>query len=181
VFNFVTYASGLFKLKGNTDGTKIGNVGDRLKVDAKVSVPALTSTLRYVDMNSSSGGVARNTNISTDWTNIFSYSGSGNLVGFFINVETLPTGWVFSLLVDGASIFEMSGEDMTGDGLYDLDDVTDSNQAMLGISKGSHDRFIWHSPLGLPIQYSSSVVVRLKRSTGSKKFQAGLIILSKET
>jgi len=76
----------------------------------------------------------------------------------------------------------MLDSDITGDTVYDFDDFTDVNQAYLGISKGSHDRFLFHSPMNSPIYYSSSVQVQIRRPTaGAKKFQAGLMILSKET
>jgi hypothetical protein len=142
------------------------------------------SKLRYIDMNASNGGVARASAITTTWTDIFSYSGSGYVAGFIVNVETF-TLWKFRLIIDGEEIFDSNGitsDDITTDTLYDLDDVTDVNQAAIGISKGSHDRFVFSAPLGQVIKYTSSVTIKLARvSGGSKKFQAGLIILSKET
>jgi hypothetical protein len=180
VFNFVNYVTGLLKIKGATDGTKIGNIGDRLKVD--ISSSLLSSKLRYVDLNASSGGVSRGTTISPSaWVNLFEYNGSGFVTGLLLNVETVGTGWVFSIVIDGETLFEISGEDLTGDASYDLDDVTDMNQAILGLSKGSHDRILWHPPLNMPIRYNTSIVVKVKRTSGSKKFQAGLCILSKDT
>ena len=55
-------------LQGGTDGTKIGNVSDALKVVTQPSssvttVPSWSKTLRYDDMNASNGGVARATSI----------------------------------------------------------------------------------------------------------------------
>jgi len=175
---------GLVKLKGNTDGTLIGNVGDRLKVDAifnsaTTTTPSWSKKLRYDDMSA----VARNTSIapSTNWTTIYSYSGSGFIAGMLINVETF-NGWEFRLRVDANTIFSLSDHEITSDTIYDLDDITDMNQSMLGLSKSSHDRLVWHAPLNIPLYYAQSVEVQIRRlASGAKKFQSGLIILSKES
>lgn len=176
------------EISGGTDGTRIGNVGDGLKVvsqpsSATTTVPSWSSSLRYDDMNAGSGGVARGSSIpnSASWTTLYSYSGSGYVAGAIINVETFATGWEFRLVIDGQQIFSLLDTDMAGDAIYDVDDVSDVNQAFLGLSKGSHDRFVWHSPMNAPVYYSASVSVQIRRQAGAKKFQAGLIVLSKET
>jgi hypothetical protein len=178
---------GTNRIEGATDGTLIGNVGDSLKVVYGSGSPT-TSTmswgkkLRYDDMNASTGGIARGSTITVaaGYTNIYSYSGSGYLAGLIVNIETF-SGWTFRLQIDGDTIFELVDTDLTTDTIYDVDDVTDSNQSNLGISKSSHDRFVWHAPMNLPIYYSSSIVVSIKRTGSSKKFQAGLVVLSRET
>lgn len=172
-------------LQGGTDGTKIGNVGDSLKVSTQpisaiTSVPAWSKKLRYVDMNATTGGVARDTNISTTYTTVFSYAGSGYVAGFLISVETF-SGWTFKLTIDSEIIFEILGDDITTDKLYDMDDVTDLGQASLGLSKGSHDRLIFHGPQNAPLYYENSINIQVKKSGTTRKFQAGLIVLSKET
>jgi hypothetical protein len=176
------------QIVGSDGATIIGNSLDLLKVETKPAsitstTPSWSKFLRYVDMNASNGGIARGTSIatSTTWHTIFNYSGSGFLAAFLINVETF-TGWEFRLVVDSETIFTLSDNDMTSDSIYDLDDVTDSNQAFIGLSKGAHDRFIWHSPLSAPVYYSSNITIQIRRPTApAKKFQAGLVILSKET
>lgn len=174
------------KIVGNTNGTTIGNTGDRLKVDAQFSsvtttVPSWSSNLKYIDMNASNGGVARNTSISTTYTNVFNYSGSGFLAGFIINLESFNE-WTIKLAIDGVTSMEILTSDLTSDTIYDMDDVTDVNQVYLGLSKGSHDRFVFHAPLNSPIRYNYSITISVKKSGGAgKKFQAGIIILSKET
>jgi hypothetical protein len=175
-------------LQGGTDGTKIGNVSDALKVvtqpiSAVTTVPSWSKTLRYDDMNVANGGVARATSIpnSASWTTIYSYTGSGYVAGIIVNVETFSTGWEFRLVVDSTTIFSLLDTDLTGDAIYDVDDITDVNQAYLGLSKGSHDRFLWHAPMNAPVYYATQVQVQLRRQAGAKKFQAGLVVLSKET
>lgn len=179
---------GVFQIGGGTDGTLIGNTADRLRVEASfpsftTTVPSWSSKLRYIDMNAAGGGVARGTSIpnSAAWTTLYSYSGSGFIGGFICNVETFATGWEFRLIVDGDTIFQLLDTDLSGDAIYDVDDVTDVNQAFFGISKGSHDRFLWHPPMFSPLYFSTTVQVQLRRQAGAKKFQAGLIALSKET
>lgn len=162
-----------------------GSFGDPLGADATVTVLATNwnKNLRYIDMNASNGGVARGTGITTTWTNIYSYSGSGYIAGWMVNTESF-TDWKIRFIVDGEEIFDSNGllfGDITNDAIYDLDDVTDVNQAFLGVSKGSHDRLVFSAPLNRPILYKTSVEIKLARVSGSKKFQAGLIILSKET
>lgn len=179
--------SGLVKLLGGTDGTTIGNIGDRLKVDALFSSTGQASswpaTLRYEDMNVSQGGVARGTkiNTSTNWTTVYSYSGSGYVGGLIINLDTF-TGWEIRLQVDSNTIFTFVSEDLTTDTLYDVDDVSNTNLAFIGVMKGLHDTFSWHPPLTIPLRYNTNVSVQLRRPTaGAKHFRAGLITLSKDT
>jgi hypothetical protein len=176
------------QIVGSDGSTKIGNSLDWLKVETKPAsvtstTPSWSKFLRYVDMNVASGGIARGTSIatSTTWRTIFNYTGSGFLAAFLVNVETF-TGWEFRLIIDSQDIFILSDADITSDSVYDLDDITDTNQAFIGLSKGAHDRFIWHSPLSSPVYYANNVTIQIRRPiAGAKKFQAGLVILSKET
>jgi hypothetical protein len=162
-----------------------GSFGDPLGADAELTVIATNwnKKLRYIDMNASTGGVARATSITTSWTTLFSYSGSGYIAGWIVNTETL-NDWKIRFIIDGEEIFDPNGllfSDIISDQIYDLDDVTDVNQAFLGLSKGSHDRLVFSSPMNRAIQYKTSVEILLARVSGSKKFQAGLMIMSKET
>lgn len=173
-------------IKGGTDNSIIGNVGDSLKVvatfsSATTTVPSWSKKLRYEDMNATTGGIARNTSLSGGtWTQLYYYTGSGFLAGIVINMETFSTGWELRLTVDGEVIYTLLDTDISSDKLYDLDDINDFNQSWLGVSKGSHDRFIWHPPL-TPLYYGSSIKFEIRKNGGAKKWQAGLIILSKET
>lgn len=174
------------QIEGATDGTLIGNVSDRLKVDITRSTPNYTfptwrHTLRYIDMNVASGGIARLTSLSGGtWTTIFSYSGSGYIAGCVVNTDTFAD-WEFRLTVDSQVIFSLASNDIATDAIYDLDDVTDSNQGYLGVSNGNHDKLLWHPPLNYPLYYSSSVLFEIRKNGAAKNFQAGLMIMSKET
>ncbi len=97
-----------YRIVGDSDGTLIGNVGDRMKVDAEVTIipssgtiPSVGSKLRYDDMNASTGGIARGTSISTGvWTKIYEYLGSGIVTSCLINLED-KKNWAIRLQVDG--------------------------------------------------------------------------------
>lgn len=174
-------------IKGGSDGSIIGNVNDSLKVVATfsstgTSIPAWSKKLRYEDMNATTGGIARLTSLSGGtWTQVYYYAGSGFIAGLIGNIETFATGWGFRLTIDGDIIYTLLDTDISTDQVYDLDDIGDFNQSWLGISKGSHDRFVWHPPLGSPLYYGSSIKFEVRKNGGAKKWQAGLIILSKET
>lgn len=156
---------------------------------SKVSIiPSLVSyispKLRYDDMNASNGGVARATLITEqDWVTIYEYSGSGNLYKFLINIETKDK-WVVRFIVDGNYIFGENGISTTeciSDAIYDVDnDVgVDGDFSVL---MGKHDKFFWHTPLEMPLTFTTNVKLQLKRASGesSKRFRAGMIILTKE-
>jgi len=184
------------EILGGTDQTKIGNVGDRLKVDATVSavsgsgVSAWSKKLRYDDMNASMGGVARGTSITaaSGWNTVYTYSGTGYLASYILNIET-KDGWAMRLIVDGEEIFGSAGiltTDMHSDAIYDVDDSGKSLNEMeesLGLMCGSHDRIIFAGPEGYPIRFDSSITIRISRVTGAatKKFNAGLVIIQKDT
>ena len=188
---------GISTLAGNTDGTLVGNVGDRLKVDTIISpssgtVPTVSSKLRYLDMNVANGGVARETSVTNAaFVTVFSYSGTGILMGFLINFEEKDK-WNVRLIVDGEEIFNPTSgigfttKDFTDDKVWDLDDggsPLSTSEGNLGVSMEEHDRFVWTSPVGFPVRYTSSITIQLKRvaGEGAKKFNAGLVIMTKES
>jgi hypothetical protein len=157
---------------------------NRLAVDATAVVEGgatltFSKKLRYVDMKASSGGVARDTTISTTWTNVFSYSGSGVVVGFSVNMEGIGGGWYIRFLVDSEEIFTSSGiylSDILDGSVYNMADL--KNQPDHGLVRaGNVIRF----QLPFPVAYSTSVTVKIKKMNGDKKFQAGLMVLSKES
>jgi len=174
------------------DFINIGVVGDRLKVETAVApnitfVNSFSNKLVYNDMNASNGGVARDTSITdAAYTTVFSYTGSGYLAAFILNLETKPD-WIIRLIVDGADVLipdtpGILSDDITSNFVYDLD-LEPESSSRIGFLWGANDRLIWTSPLGISMQFSSSATIQLRRVTGklSKKFRAGLIALSKET
>ncbi len=192
--SIVQFITGIVSLRGGTDNTIIGNSGDKLKVEADVSTnSSLTTTtgskLRYIDMNVSSGGVARGTTITNaTWVTVFSYSGSGLLFSMVLNLEDV-VNWDVRIVADGEEMFTSNGimtGDLADDAAYDLDNAAQPlspTEGAIGLSLEEHNRFVWVCPNSFPLKYTTSVSVRVKRETGaaSRKFNAGLVILSKET
>jgi hypothetical protein len=189
----------LSRLLSGDGTTLIGNVGDRLKVDASVvlaggATQSYTSKLRYVDMNVASGGIVRGVSVTaaSGWNQVFSYTGSGLLSGFVISLET-ATLWQVRLVVDGEEVFEgvtagegIASTDLTSDAIYDSDTsgraVPELDQD-LGIFWGAHDRFQWVGPLLVPVTYNSSVKIYIRRTVAAatKKYQAGFVVIEKRT
>lgn len=182
-------------IKGGTTDTKIGNVGDRLKVDAQVTLAggatqSYTPKLRYNDMNATTGSLARGVSVTaaSGWNRVYTYNGSGLLSGFIISLES-KDDWAIRLVIDGEELFGANGflsTDLHTDSIYDSDtsgrSVPELDQD-LGVYWGAHDRFMWASPLLIPTSYTSSVNIYIRRTTGasSKKFQAGYVIIEKKT
>lgn len=178
-------------IRGNTDNTQIGNVGDRLKVQATVtgnsSASSYSNKLRYEDMNATTGGVARDTAISVGpAVKVYEYSGSGLFLGFLISLENYENdGYRIRLVVDttneilgptGISTLTITNKD-----LYMWEKKAYADQVtpfILGIHPAEKGiRF--QTPL--PIAYSSKIEIYVEKiSGGSKKFQAGLAVLTKE-
>jgi len=181
---------GIAKLRGATDNTLIGNVGDRLKTESARpalvtdSIPSLTSLLSYDDMNALTGGTARGTIINdTIATTVYNYIGTGLLFGLVTTLEKLDGGWIINIVVDGRDIFGPGGmdtRDLDKDNLYAFDTNKRTDDPWMGIDV-QKDTFRWKSPFDLPIRFNSSIEVKVKRTIGNKKFRAGLITVYKET
>ena len=172
---------GWVKIKGDTDGTKIGNVGDELKVHSSIqpgSVACLTTSLKYIDMNASVGGVARGTNIGTTFVDVYSGSGAGVILGFLVTMENGESNWRIRLEVDSIEVFDVDVEDFEDDQVYNykvgnLNTLTRS----LGFNYRNKTLF-WEAPSQFPLCFTSTVVVQARRTSGNKKFRAGLISLT---
>jgi hypothetical protein len=181
---------GTTQIIGSDEENIIGNTGDRLKVDAQFNVTTTnisfqTNQLIYDDMNASTGGVARETIItSSTWVDVYSYSGTGYIHAFLVNIED-EKKWRIRLVVDGVDIFGAAGvltADIHDDDVYDLTN-NDKNYTGIGLEAGEHDTIIWQAPNNFPVRFNTSVTVKLKRDTGesNKKFRAGLVTLIKES
>lgn len=154
---------------------------DTIASSAGALIPALTSKLRYEDMNASTGGVARQTPIDVTWTRIYEYIGSGLLHGLLVNIETKDS-WSFRLVVDGEELFGANGmltSDMINDAIYDMDNAASEEYNNIGIHFGEHDKILWGFG-SVPLRFYNSVQAYLIRIGGSKKFRAGLAVISKD-
>lgn len=170
----------------DVDGVKRLAVAAAITGTISSTTPTISSKLLYLDMNASNGGVARQTVIDSNWTQIFSSTGSGLLHEILINLET-NSDWRIRLVVDNNELFTSNGilsDDVRDDQVYDFD-TSGKSVSFLDASTifwGDHDRFIWNSP-NFPIKWTSSVKVYIRRSTGAatKKFRAGLVVLNKDS
>lgn len=176
-------------IDGGTDNTTIGNVGDRLKVDAVVTTnggapSSFSKKLRYRDLNVANGGIARGTTITTAWSTLFTRSGSGLFTGVTVNGSTMTSNWAFRFLVDGEEVFPSTGlltSDMNSLNIYNLGTTT-TNTTTQGLNVAvNSSSFFFTSPAYAPIAYSTSISVLARATTGTKTFNAGLIVLTEET
>jgi hypothetical protein len=162
---------------------------NRLRVDAIASgagalIPTLTAKLRYDDMNASNGGVARGTSITNAaWTQVYGYSGHGLIHGFILNIETKDK-WLVRFVIDNEEIFSSSGlltNDFIADDVWDIDNAPNEEYGNIGIHFGEHDKILWGFD-SLPLKFNTSVSIYLRRKAGegSKKFRAGLMVITKE-
>lgn len=170
---------GWVKLKGDTNGTLIGNVGDRLKVDTVLNSSSTYKKLAFEDAT-----LTRETSVSpTAWVDAYSYTGSGLLYGFLLNLEGASGAegqrWYFDVLIDGTfSVFGTNGmlfSDLTDSNIYDSFSGTDDFSGLntdANLVKMDFETF--------PIYFSTSIKVRIRRITSARKFRAGLVKIGKD-
>lgn len=177
----------LIGVMGGTDNTRIGNVGDKLKVDASITYPngrvaSWNKYLRYYDMNAANGGVARGSSITTTFTNIFNYSGAGFFIGMRLSLED-KNNWFLRIIVDGEDILiGNSGidiSDMSTKALYGWEWADTADESSLGLDCNDETICV-QSPLSFPIYFATSLVIQIKHRSGAKKFRAGLIALQRD-
>lgn len=181
------------RIVGATDLTKIGNVADRLKVDATftTSIAGLSwnKKLCYDDMNVLTGGVIRETLVTNlVWVQVYSYTGVGQLSNFQMTLEE-NKNWQVRLVIDNEELFGSTGIstlDMDTTTLYNLKfdnhDTFGSLLSGIGVGLGKDDKFFWGGPLQKPMVFSTNIKIYVKRLTGqsSKKWRAGIAVISKE-
>jgi len=169
------------RLKGATDGTSIGNTGDRLKVDAQITSSAggilsWDTDVRYEDLNTSVGGIARGTSVGSSFTDVYNQTGSGYLTGFLITLESAFDKWEIRLTVDSNVIFTINTDDIENANIYGFDKGGDDDlRTVLGFSIHSNT-LRWTPPLKNPVSYATSIQLEIRYvKGGSKKFRAGLL------
>lgn len=140
-------------------------------------VPALKPNLIYEDLGPSVGGVSRDTNIGTSFTNVYSVNGAGLFFGFLLTLENMEDDWFIRLIIDGNEIFGSSGistKDLEKNDRYGYDKGGDDDGPfMLGFD--IHDKTVrWQGIMDYPIAYESTVEIKIRYKSSSKKFKAGL-------
>lgn len=172
-------------LIGATDGTQIGNNGDKMKVEATFStgvttVPGIVK-LAYDDMNVANGGVARGTAISTTYTTIYNRSGAGYIFGFSVSFEGNIIGadeFILKFTVDSLVVAEISSADIGTNALYAAGSDGD---ALIWGFQTANNNVMFKTPGQGGLKYGSTVQIQIKKASGSnKQFRAGVIALTKE-
>lgn len=139
------------------------------------------------EMDASYGGVARDTVITTadNWKTLFTYTGPGLLFGFVLTLESVSSNWRLRLIRDGEDVFLGSDGFSVGDLLdhsifgFNRDYSTFAGQGF-GLQMKTNILY-FEAPIELPIVFSSSITIKVKRVQDSKKFKAGMVSFQKET
>jgi hypothetical protein len=136
-------------------------------------------------MNPSNGGIARDTNVGSSWTNVYSKSGiSGLLAGFLVTLEDADDDWEVRLIVDGNEIFTASGiivEDLHDSDKYNYrcdggEDSSDCWNFHLGLAYQGDDTVRWKPPNSTWMRYESSIEVKVRKLGDKDRFEAGLLV-----
>lgn len=165
-------------INGGTDGTPIGNTSDRLKVDTTLSsitgaVTASFSSKTRVEL------VTTPVNLSTgSFTNYYSYSGSGYIIGFsseFNNAAIIPR-----FTVDGENIFTGNSLTTLG-GFQATSNTTDRRMNGQGIViNGANIDVSFRQP----VRFASTISLSADANGGvllTRQLTQALIYIIKET
>lgn len=148
---------------------------DRLKVDAKISAFNYSNNLIFEEMT----GISRNSIISSSFTDIYNYSGSGLLFGYMANVEDVNNTYMRVLIDGNYVLFGSTGVlygDLASNNIYDLQDIGSSTD-FSGFAL--HDNALRVS-YKQPILFNSNVTIQLRHATGGKRYRAGIINIAKD-
>lgn len=149
----------------------------------QVVPPYIGKNIRYDDMNVANGGVARGTAIASTvtYTQIYSYTGSGNLFSFGVTFEGNLLGadpFNIKLEIDGTTCYEVNTLDIGTANLWNLGTSNDENSMGMSVANNS---FRFSQRLG-SLAFDSSIKIYIKKAAGgSKLFRAGMVFLTKDT
>lgn len=165
MFGIFRIIQGLVGLKGDTDGTKIGNTGDRLKVDAISSVPTISNKLR-IDLSSTSISVP-----SSNFVTLYSYNGSGNFFGTLLEFNNGNID--VRLTIDGEVIYTLN--------VNDVENAQIDQDLYAGFIRANSSNY-FESTFKTPIEYSASILIEAKKSSGvTKQMEYIVTSLTKES
>lgn len=161
-------------INGNTDNTQIGNVGDRLKVDAATPTP---KNILFEETQ-----LTRDTSIvfDTGFNDAYSYSGSGYLYGVLLDLEGASGAegarWYVNIKVDDTYYtFRTNGlliSDLTNANIFNITTSEFCGITLIGnVFRISFDRN--------PLVFNTKIQVQVKRTTSTKKLRAGLLKIYK--
>ena len=157
-------------LRGATDGTRIGNTGDQLKVAASLSsgqlVPTITNKIR-MRLNTS------NVTVVAVYTSLFNRSGTGLFFGFQTAFNSSNVR--IKLTIDGGVVFENTLAEFQN---FEINDTSTTRVQMGGFLTTVGNVLDFSSRYAIP--YSSSVDISVQRSDGSNHVNNNWIVFLTE-
>ena len=151
-----------------------------LDANSNNNFPFYTITYNDEDMDL----VSRNTNIGSSWTDVYNYSGAGYLLGFNLRLENATENWYIRIVIDGHEVCGSNGrhtEDLYNSDFYNYGINNDYGMNTFNgwaVADGKNIR--WRGAYQIATRFNTSVVIKLRRTGGSKKFKAGHIVILKE-
>jgi len=171
------------KVAADLLGVKRLFVSTELTSVAAGAQPTIPPDTQWIDMNATTGGVARGTTIPQGTKQkLYSYTGSGLIFGWSVTLASLSSGWQIHMEIDGNSNFGPNGlltDDLKSISLYNFNSsIPDFHMAITT----DGDTFRFKGGLGTPQKYNSKIEIFAERvSNPSKDFDAGLIMIYKAT
>jgi len=162
---------GEIELKGNTDGTLIGNIGDRLKITgdggSAADAPGCPITSKKFRVEFDDTDVA----ITSTFATVFTYSGSGKL--FSASIKFNGEDINLRLKIDGEIIFNLNAKDVKDH---------QSNNRSQAVNIFNQNTGLWSIDFFCPIVFAATVLFEAQTSSGGDKtMERTLIALTKET
>jgi hypothetical protein len=169
-------------LRGGTDETDIGNIGDRLKVtgdnagaSGTPGCPVFSFKLRHIFDDAG-------TALTTTYATVYTYTGSGKLIGFVLeNDATGSIDVVTKLTIDGSDVvFELENKDVSDIQYPEGPGFSGMRSSAGGPMYNFSDKKLFYMP-ECPIAYETSVKIEAKTTSGTADMVRHFINLTKET
>lgn len=155
------------EITGATDGTNIGNVGNRLRVTNAVASDAPGAPVFTKKYRVAYDGT--DVSLTTTLTNIFTYTGSGKFVSFVMSTDKSTV--LITLKIDSDAVFT----DLPVSGIATLDIKGTLREG--ADASGDGKKFIF----ARVIEYGTDIVIDAKTSSGTAKVLDHVVELTKET
>jgi hypothetical protein len=157
------------------DNTRIGNIGDRLKITNSAS-PFSAQNSFFLDLNASVGGLNREANVPSTFTDLYNYAGIGTFLGFLVTLENAKDFWVRVVVDDIYFPFfgsnGLSLNDVDNNALYDISGLSGQGSDAFSMSY-NQNTFCWTCSCG--IGFSSRIQLQTRRGGSVRKFRAGFV------
>lgn len=152
------------------------------------NMDAISSGIRYIDMNASNGGVNRATSIrlSDGEVDLFSRNFCGMFYGFNLTLQDMITDWYLKIYIDNINILEGNNPslgfptlDLEESNLYGIDNNRNSGFTLGFMLENNTIRFMGID--GNPIRINQSLRISVSRtSNANRRFRAGFVTLVEE-